>query len=179
MHRHNLALFFLSDLNLPNPLFPGKKDTVETPSERDAKETSLTSSALNKDKEPDLPKSVVDDRSSVNQSDGMVIDDSGSDGSDVLKGRPMSPGTLALMCDEQDPMFTEAATPNGTLGNGNNTAPQLPYEQGKSNIYEEQERVILTGFRDYLRRLVTCGTIKGKLLCDHAVAVSFFMMIYK
>lgn len=140
----------------------GKKDTVETPSERDAKETSLTSSALNRDKEPDIPKSVVDDRSSVNQSDGMVIDDSGSDGSDVLKGRPMSPGTLALMCDEQDPMFTEAATPNGTLGNGNNTAPQLPYEQGKSNIYEEQERVILTGFRDYLRRLVTCGTIKGK-----------------
>lgn len=135
----------------------GKRDTVETLSEGVAKEKSLTASAQNKEKEPDLLNSVVDDPSSVNQSDGMV-----SDGSDVLKGRPMSPGTLALMCDEQDLMFTEAATPNGTLCNGNNTAPQLPYEQGKSNIYEEQERLILTGFRDYLRRLVTCGTIKGK-----------------
>ncbi|KAF5177233.1 tesmin/TSO1-like CXC [Thalictrum thalictroides] len=137
-----------------------KKDTVETQRETNQMEISLPSSVQGKEKETGLPKS--DDRSSGNQADKMVTDDSGSDGSDVHKGRPMSPGTLALMCDEQDSMFMAAASPKGTLVNGNSTSVRLPYEQDKADVYAEQERLILTGFRDYLRKLVTCGTIKGK-----------------
>ncbi|KAF9615859.1 hypothetical protein IFM89_026747 [Coptis chinensis] len=139
-----------------------KNETVETQKEQDQTEGSFPSSSQDREKEPDLSKSLVEDRSSGSQVDKMVTDDSGSDGSDVPKGIPMSPGTLALMCDEHDSMFMAAASPKGTLGHGSKTPPHLPYGQGKADIYAEQERLILTGFRDYLRRLVTCGTIKGK-----------------
>ncbi|KAH1064583.1 hypothetical protein J1N35_029570 [Gossypium stocksii] len=37
---------------------------------------------------------------------------------DMPEGRPMSPGTLALMCDEQDTTFTTAASLNGIMDDG-------------------------------------------------------------
>ncbi|KAL5729179.1 hypothetical protein ACHQM5_002161 [Ranunculus cassubicifolius] len=128
-----------------------KKDEVDNP---------IPKSTENKEKETDPP--TVDDRSSGNEVDRMVTDDTGSDDLDTQKdesSRPMSPSTLALMCDEQDPMFMSSTSPNGTLDHGNNKTDN----KGKGgSVYAEQERLILTGFRDYLRRLVTCGTIKGK-----------------
>ena len=65
----------------------------------------------------------------------------------------MSPGTLALMCDEQCTMFTTSqnADPQQTVADN----------QNQSELYAEQERVVLTEFRDCLRKLVTCGRMKG------------------
>ena len=105
---------------------------------------------------------MADDCSSANQAGKASPEDFSSDGSDMPKGRPMSPGTLALMCDEQDTMFMAAASPNGIMGHGCSTYSELPYAQGMTEIYAEQERIVLTKFRDCLNRLITFGEIKGK-----------------
>ena len=74
----------------------------------------------------------------------------------------MSPGTLALMCDEQDTMFTTSqnADPQQTVADN----------QNQSELYAEQERVVLTEFRDCLHKLVSCGRRKGtpKVPFQHA-----------
>ncbi|KAF6164427.1 hypothetical protein GIB67_025253 [Kingdonia uniflora] len=129
-----------------------KKCASEKQAEReDQTENSVALPSEIREKEP-----VGDHCSSRTQaSDKTNTIDSKSDGSDEQKGVPMSPETLALMCDEQDTVFiSDTLSPNGRLDAG----------QGQSmpELYVEQERLVLTGFRDYLRRLVTCGTIKGK-----------------
>ncbi|GAA0141306.1 hypothetical protein LIER_02480 [Lithospermum erythrorhizon] len=128
----------------------------------DCKEDLLPSSA------PELPESkkdsgnAVKDCSNGNQGDKTSPEESNSDDADLSKSRPMSPGTLALMCDEQDTMFAAAPAQNGPRIQGRNTAsPTLP-SQGPSEIYVEQERIILTKFRDCLNRLITLGEIKEK-----------------
>ncbi|KAJ3695730.1 hypothetical protein LUZ60_001107 [Juncus effusus] len=74
--------------------------------------------------------------------------------------RPMSPGTLALMCDERDEMFTEesrgadAMMPAAAARNG------LSVDEDMSEVYAEQERVVLMEVRECLRKLVTCGRMK-------------------
>ncbi|XP_062090812.1 protein tesmin/TSO1-like CXC 5 isoform X2 [Humulus lupulus] len=126
-------------------------------------ETSLASTTqdrLQSQKESDLEKSVVDDCSSANQADKTGADDSSSDGADLPKGRPMSPDTLALMCDEQDTMFMASASPSG-IGHGCNVSSQLPYEQGMLEVYAEQERIVLSKFRDCLKMLIALGEIKA------------------
>ena len=50
-------------------------------------------------------------------------------------GRPMSPGTLALMCDEQEIVF--AASQSGCLGNGGNASSQLPQGESVTETYVE------------------------------------------
>ncbi|XVF34859.1 hypothetical protein REPUB_Repub18cG0094800 [Reevesia pubescens] len=126
-------------------------------------ETSLASSTqdrLQSQKDSDAEKTMTDDCSSANQADKAGPEYSSSDGADMPKGRPMSPGTLALMCDEQDTMFMAAASPNGIIGPGCSTASQLLHGQGMTEIYAEQERIVLTKFRDCLNRLITFGEIK-------------------
>lgn len=72
----------------------------------------------------------------------------------------MSPSTLALMCDEGDTMFTSVASSSGLVES--NEPSQLPIEQGMAEAYAEQERIVLTKFRECLNRLITLGEIKGK-----------------
>lgn len=55
--------------------------------------------------------------------------------------RPMSPGTLALMCDEKDPLLTAPSSPSHDV----------------DPLYVDQERVILSEFRDCLRRIISLG----------------------
>lgn len=75
---------------------------------------------------------------------------------DQKSNRPMSPGTLALMCDEQDTIFTASQ---------NDVAQQpVAVSQNQSELYAEQERVVLTEFRDCLRKFVRCGRMKGTLI---------------
>ncbi|XP_058074317.1 protein tesmin/TSO1-like CXC 5 [Magnolia sinica] len=139
------------------------KGPVEKQDDREDKtESSLASLTQDCDdhpKEPDIRKVPTDDRFSVNQTDKAGADSSGSDSADAQKGRPMSPGTLALMCDEQD-TFTVSASPSGAVGHGRSMPLQNPYGQGMTEIYAEQERCILTEFRECLRKLITCGRIK-------------------
>lgn len=106
---------------------------------------------------------MADDCSSATQTDKIGAEDSSSDGADVPKGRPMSPGTLALMCDEVDAMFMASASSDGLMGHGN-TSSQLPDGQGMTEVFTEQERIVLTKLRDCLNRLITFGEIKGKLI---------------
>ncbi|KAA8523128.1 hypothetical protein F0562_009551 [Nyssa sinensis] len=139
--------------------FADKRNAMEKQAD-DRIETSLASSDwLQRQKESDVDKAAVDDCSSGNQAEKIGPDESSSDGTDVSKGRPMSPGTLALMCDEQDTMFMTAASPE-LMGHGCNTSSQLPYGQGMAEAYAEQERIVLTKFRDCLNKLITLGEIK-------------------
>ena len=122
-------------------------------------------------KESETEKEVVEDCSSGNNAEKISPCEFNSDGADVSKGRPMSPGTLALMCDEQDALFMAGSSPEGLMGNGCNTSSQLLHGQGVSEVYAEQERVVLTKLRDCLNRLITLGEIKGKVLflfCPHS-----------
>ncbi|CAN0901557.1 Protein tesmin/TSO1-like CXC 5 [Linum grandiflorum] len=117
-------------------------------------EASLASSSRRK--ESDADKSVPDDCSNVNPSGKAASDDR-----EEAIVRPMSPGTLALMCDEQDTTFMEAASPNELTGNGGgNTTLQLSNRQDVTETYAEQERVVLTKFRDCLNKLIRIGEIK-------------------
>ncbi|KAG4992075.1 protein tesmin/TSO1-like CXC 5 isoform X1 [Glycine soja] len=128
----------------------------------DQTETSLASSSqeqLPSQKEGRVEKTVADDCSSANQTDKISPDNSSSDGADVPKGRPMSPGTLALMCDEQDTMFMTAASPIAPMAHACNTSSQFPYGQEMTEVYAEQERIVLTKFRDFLNRVITMGEI--------------------
>ncbi|KAF5187970.1 tesmin/TSO1-like CXC [Thalictrum thalictroides] len=167
-----------------------KKATEEKQAGKDVQaENSLASCAQEQEgiqENQDAQKMVIDGPSSGNQtektstddsgSDGpdvhkerplspltqaLLCDEQGSDGSDVPKERPMSPGTLALMCDEQDTMFTANGSTDGGLGGGGqNRPPKVPYGKDMSELYMEQERLVLTGFRDCIRRIITCGRIK-------------------
>lgn len=105
-----------------------------------------------------------DDHLGVNQADKDGSSGSVSDGGDVQNSRPMSPGTLALMCDEQDKMFMAAGPQNEITTNNQSTTQSSSQEIGCTEVYEEQERIVLTGFRDFLNLLITRGSIKGELL---------------
>ncbi|KAK7314464.1 hypothetical protein VNO77_32988 [Canavalia gladiata] len=138
-----------------------QKNLLEKHTE-DQTETSLASSTqerLPSQKDGDVEKAMADDCSSANQTDKISPENSSSDGADVPKGRPMSPGTLALMCDEQDTMFMTAASPTGPMTHACNTSSQFPYGQGMTEVYAEQERIVLTKFRDFLNRVITMGEI--------------------
>ncbi|XP_020220476.1 protein tesmin/TSO1-like CXC 5 [Cajanus cajan] len=142
--------------------FTDQKNLMDKHAE-DQTETSLASSTqeqLPSQKEANVEKAMADDDcSSANQTDKISPDNSCSDGADVPKGRPMSPGTLALMCDEQDTMFMTGASPVGSRAHACNTSLQPPYGQGMTEVYAEQERIVLTKFRDFLNRVITMGEI--------------------
>lgn len=107
-------------------------------------------------------KNVPDNSSGGNQTDRTGPDDFNLEGNDQPKSRPLSPLTLALRCDEQDTMFMAGGSPNG-LANHIHQSSHLP-EQSTSEIYAEQERIVLTNFRDCLNRLITFGELKGEPL---------------
>ncbi|KAL1216294.1 Protein tesmin/TSO1-like CXC 5 [Cardamine amara subsp. amara] len=117
----------------------------------DQTETSLASSAQDHSQGNKDTEMVATDG---NQADKDGPEDSNSDAS---KGKPLSPATLALMCDEQDTIFMVAASsPNGSVDPGGCRANP----QGQSEIYAEQERVVLTKFRDCLSRLISYAEYK-------------------
>lgn len=131
------------------------KHSIERCAE-DHRENSLASSTpdeLHNQECPDGEKTNGDGRLNGNHA-------SSSDDADMAKGRPMSPTTLALMCDEQDTMFMAASSSNNRLIGQDNcvSSSQL------TEVYAEQERIVLAKFRDCLNRLITCGEIKGNAL---------------
>ncbi|XP_076885007.1 protein tesmin/TSO1-like CXC 5 [Bidens hawaiensis] len=122
---------------------------------RESTDASALKDQTQAQKGPDTEKPGGDGGAQV---DKTSPDESTSDGS---KGRPMSPGTLALMCDEQDTVFT-ASTSNGLgLGpNGTDAPSQLPNGQVVTETYAAQEKIVLTAFRDCLNKLITFGELK-------------------
>ncbi|XP_020150693.1 protein tesmin/TSO1-like CXC 5 [Aegilops tauschii subsp. strangulata] len=66
--------------------------------------------------------------------------------------RPASPGTQALLCDEQGTAF----------GSDYRTSfPSAFHDQDTPELSTLQEKTVLTGFRDYLRLLITRGKINA------------------
>ncbi|XP_052183549.1 protein tesmin/TSO1-like CXC 5 isoform X2 [Diospyros lotus] len=128
----------------------------------DKKEISYASSAQDRlqSQEFKVEKDVVHDCSGKNQAEKTNLGNSNGDGVDISKRRPMSPGTLALMCDEHDTMFMAPPSVKELMSNSRNTSSQLPHGQGMTEVYAEQERIILTKFRDCLNRLIAIGEIK-------------------
>ncbi|KAH7301993.1 hypothetical protein KP509_23G051600 [Ceratopteris richardii] len=93
-------------------------------------------------------KRLTTDTSSAN------IDCDGSDaGVDGPKQSAMSPGTLALMCDEQDSVFTGPPSPSGPSVAGSS----IQDSSILAHIHAEQEKAILSEFRDCLMRIVSVG----------------------
>ncbi|ERM98621.1 hypothetical protein AMTRI_Chr05g66610 [Amborella trichopoda] len=108
----------------------------------------------------------TDERSSTNQAVKTNGEDSSSsDAGEGQKGRPMSPSTLALMCDEQDTLFSAAASPSGA------NPKRFPYSQGSTELYGDQEMMVLTEFRDCLRKLVTVGRMKEAQFSTYATKI--------
>ncbi|XP_065848636.1 protein tesmin/TSO1-like CXC 6 [Euphorbia lathyris] len=85
--------------------------------------------------------------------------DSGSDGGNLEDGRSASL-EIDLMCHEQEMMVTEAGSPTGSTECCKNKTKIAASGHEFSDVYPEQEKLILTRFRDFLNRLVTCGSIK-------------------
>lgn len=130
----------------------------------DQRETSVASLSQEQleNQRGSMEKALPDNCSSGSQDDKKGTSERNSDAADVSKERPMSPGTLALMCDEQDTVFA-AGSPNESTSICN-TSSQLSHGKAMTEAYAEQERIVLTKFRDCLNRLITLGEIKGKFL---------------
>lgn len=63
--------------------------------------------------------------------------------------RPVSPGTLALLCDERDSLFLEEGLQSGMIDQTQST------RHDSTKMYAEQERIILTNFHDFLSKLIS------------------------
>ncbi|KAI3694780.1 hypothetical protein L1987_77760 [Smallanthus sonchifolius] len=123
--------------------------------QRESIDASTLKDGMQSQKGPSIEKPVGDGGA---QADKTSPNESTSDGS---KGRPMSPGTLALMCDEQDTVFTTSTSNGLGLGPNDTDAPsQLPNGQAVTETYAAQEKIVLTAFRDCLNRLITFGELK-------------------
>ncbi|PPR86228.1 hypothetical protein GOBAR_AA34472 [Gossypium barbadense] len=89
---------------------------------------SSTQDRLESQKDFIAEKTRADNCSSANQAVKSGPENSCTDVADMPEGSLMSPGTLALMCDEQDTTFTAAVS-------------QLPCGKGMIEIDAEHERV--------------------------------------
>ncbi|RVW17369.1 Protein tesmin/TSO1-like CXC 5 [Vitis vinifera] len=131
-----------------------------TEAERDHIETSIISSTHEREhlQTDDVQKPLPDACLSENQVERVQTDE--LDQADVQNGRLMSPGTLALMCDEQDSIFMARGSPDGVVGSSQIPTVKSSHGQACTEVYVEQERLVLTKFWDFLNRLITCGSIK-------------------
>ncbi|KAG0465586.1 hypothetical protein HPP92_019750 [Vanilla planifolia] len=128
----------------------------KTPKMEEQTESSLASSSHDKDdtrNEAEHKKASADDCLSGTHADRMSTGESVSDLVEPQKiVEPMSPGTLALMCDEQDMMFMASHEPT--------PPPNISFNQSKTKVYPEQEKCVLMGFRESLLKLINCGASK-------------------
>ncbi|KAG5065671.1 hypothetical protein AAZX31_04G079500 [Glycine max] len=116
-------------------------------------EASVASSAKSLQETRDVHQPACDDH--VNKDEAEAVDV-------AHYNRPLSPETLALMCDEQDDMLFGNCSADGVACNSTfqNMIQKSFNSDGCTDVYREQERLILTKFLDILRGLVTHGSIK-------------------
>ncbi|KAG8058699.1 hypothetical protein GUJ93_ZPchr0002g25679 [Zizania palustris] len=130
-------------------VFPTQADNKV---EMEAEKQSQPNDGLNNDKtkEQNLMEACPNDIQSKPCTDQQNINETGPH-FDNASNRPTSPGTQALMCDEQDTTF----------GNDNYRSSFMApsCDQSISELKAAQENLLLTGLRDYLRVLATRGKI--------------------
>ncbi|KAL9224057.1 hypothetical protein vseg_000131 [Gypsophila vaccaria] len=127
----------------------------------DGQETANASSSQERLQNQDEShvKSAAGDFSGGNETGNIGPGECTVDGNDISISRPLSPLTLALRCDEQD-IYMASGSPD-ELANHVHTSPQLPERSiSDVDVYAEQERIVLTKFRDCLNRLITYGELK-------------------
>ncbi|KAG0461380.1 hypothetical protein HPP92_021677 [Vanilla planifolia] len=110
-----------------------------------------------KQNELNFQDTSADDRSYENNAN-IMVEEFGPDSEGIKNGdRPVSPGTLTLLCDERDPILI---TPEKNCAN-----PRMASKGSKVEILAKQERIVLTKLRDTLYELVTLGRIKAEEKC--------------
>lgn len=124
-----------------------------------AKETSGASS-IEDPHQRQHSDAETDNPSLENQIEKTKSGEPNLDAADVSQAWPVSPSTLALMCDEQDALFTAATSSNGLAEPNTLFASKRPDEPRLTETYAEQERIILAKFRDCLNKLITLGELK-------------------
>lgn len=102
------------------------------------------------------------DAKEINDSPDCVLD------ARRMDEKPLSPATRALMCDEEHVIILEKETSARVK-----SSQEKEDADTSSEIYLEQERQILSSFRDYLIQLSNRGSINGKLLFSFET-VSFY-----
>jgi protein lin-54 len=117
-------------------------------------EASIASSSQLLQDSRDVAKPVSENHANKDVADAVDID---------IHNRPLSPETLKLMCDEQDGMFFGNGSANGVAIDNTyqNMIQKSSNSDGYTAVYAEQERLILTKFRDVLGELIIIGSIKG------------------
>lgn len=117
-------------------------------------EAAAASSAQSLQDSQEVVKPDCENHANKDVTDAVDID---------IRNRPLSPETLELMCDEQDVMFFDNVSANGVAIDNieHNMTQKFSNSDGCTDTYAEQERLILTKFRDVLGGLITLGSIKG------------------
>ncbi|MBA0633941.1 hypothetical protein Godav_022396 [Gossypium davidsonii] len=104
--------------------------------------------------------SATDDCESENHGDANGSGDCGANEDSVQNGKPLSPRTRALMCDEEDTMFMAVGSPDLLTDRSQNITQKSLNGHECTEVYAEQESLVLTVFRDFLNQLITRGSIK-------------------
>ncbi|RDX68403.1 Protein tesmin/TSO1-like CXC 5, partial [Mucuna pruriens] len=114
----------------------------------------VASSAISLQKTRDVHQPVCEDRVNEDEADAVDI---------ANYKRPLSPETLALLCDEQDHMlFGNSSASRAACNSTYQNMIQKSFNSDgcTDDVYGEQERLVLTKLLDVLRGLVTLGSIK-------------------
>ncbi|KAL9261145.1 tesmin/TSO1-like CXC 5-like protein [Drosera capensis] len=137
--------------------FAEKGNTMKTHAKGQDDIASSSQDGLHGKSETGISESAVAGSPAAEQPVGP--NDSNPDDAEASRVRPMSPATLALMCDEQDTMFMADGLSSGSAAHfcaKSNNKPELRNPE----LYAEKERLILTKFRDCLLRIIQLCDMK-------------------
>ncbi|XP_066370068.1 protein tesmin/TSO1-like CXC 5 isoform X1 [Miscanthus floridulus] len=106
------------------------------------------------DENKEVQKAALSQLGKVTNIDQQIVDDSRLHCSDTQEdARPASPGTQALLCDEQDLTFGTAHR---------SPIPVALHDQDISELHAAQENAVLKEFRNYLRLIIARGKINAE-----------------
>lgn len=154
MHVNAIDILISSSYLICTSHYPEQNSSVNTQTVRENQTASSTANldGENRHKGPAVHKATPNGYLGIDQENKNATDETHPGDANAQEGMPMSPGTLALLCDEEY-MFAEDAS-----------SDQINNYHSNKDICVEQERLVLMKFRDYLHRLVTRGNIKGRIL---------------
>lgn len=154
MHVNAIDILISSSCLICTSHYPEQNSSVNTQTVRENQTASSTANldGENRHKGPTVHKATPNGYLGIMQENKNATDETHPGDANAHEGMPMSPGTLALLCDEEY-MFAEDAS-----------SDQINNYHSNKDICVEQERLVLMKFRDYLHRLITRGNIKGRIL---------------
>lgn len=104
----------------------------------------------------EVQKAAPSQLGNVTNIDQQIVSDSRLHCSDTQEdARPASPGTQALLCDEQDLTFDTTHR---------SSIPVALHDQDISELHVAQENAVLREFRNYLRLIIARGKVNGELV---------------